>query len=486
MSALLQVTDAHIAYGKVEAVRGVSLEVGDNEIVTIIGANGAGKSTLLNAVMGVLPLKGRVAFAGEDMAQLEIEDRVALGVSLVPEHRELFSTMNVEDNLQLGAFRIPKATAAQSFERVYALFPRLQERRKQLAGTLSGGEQQMLAMGRALMGAPRLLMLDEPSLGLAPIIVADIFRTIGELRASGVSVLLVEQNAQAASKRATLDLQLIDALPAISADATQVRQVVMNLLTNASDALDERIGDITLRTGRMIADAEYLTGCLAADGVAPGEFVFIEVTDTGVGMSAETMSRIFEPFFTTKFTGRGLGLAATLGIVQGHGGALRVHSTVGSGTVFRVLFPSVQAREPTRRASPAVAEVHRSGTILVVDDEASVRDVAQRMLERSGYRVIVASDGDEGLRCFAEQEDAIIAIVLDVTMPRMSGTEVLAALRLRGKTVPIVLASGYSSESLATPASGDAAPVFVQKPFVTDALLAGIDIAVARNAPASR
>jgi branched-chain amino acid transport system ATP-binding protein len=198
MSALLSVVDAHIAYGKVEAVRGVSLEVADNEIVTIIGANGAGKSTLLNAVMGILPLKGRVNFAGEDLARLEIEDRVALGLSLVPEHRELFSTMNVEDNLQLGAFRVAKAQAVQSFERVYALFPRLKERRKQLAGTLSGGEQQMLAMGRALMGAPRLLMLDEPSLGLAPIIVADIFRTIGELRTSGVSVLLVEQNAQAA------------------------------------------------------------------------------------------------------------------------------------------------------------------------------------------------------------------------------------------------------------------------------------------------
>ena len=125
MSALLNVADVHIAYGKVEAVRGVSLDVADNEIVTIIGANGAGKSTLLNAVMGVLPLKGRVGFAGEDMARLEIEDRVALGLSLVPEHRELFATMNVEDNLQLGAFRIAKATAAQSFERVYALFPRL-------------------------------------------------------------------------------------------------------------------------------------------------------------------------------------------------------------------------------------------------------------------------------------------------------------------------------------------------------------------------
>jgi branched-chain amino acid transport system ATP-binding protein len=196
--ALLSVSSAHIAYGKVEAVRSVSLDVAGNEIVTIIGANGAGKTTLLNAIMGILPLTGRVIFAGQDIARLDIEDRVAAGLSLVPEHRELFGTMNVEDNLQLGAFRIAKAVAAQSFERVYGLFPRLKERRKQLAGTLSGGEQQMLAMGRALMGAPKLLMLDEPSLGLAPIIVADIFRIVGELRASSVSVLLVEQNARAA------------------------------------------------------------------------------------------------------------------------------------------------------------------------------------------------------------------------------------------------------------------------------------------------
>ena len=200
MSALLEVADVHIAYGKVEAVRGVSLDVGANEIVTIIGANGAGKTTLLNAIMGILPLKGRVAFAGVDMARLEIEDRVGAGLSLVAEHRELFASMNVEDNLELGAFRVAKARAASAFERVYALFPRLKERRKQIAGTLSGGEQQMLAMGRALMGAPKLLMLDEPSLGLAPIVVADIFRTIGELRTAGVSVLLVEQNAQAALK----------------------------------------------------------------------------------------------------------------------------------------------------------------------------------------------------------------------------------------------------------------------------------------------
>ena len=196
--SLLKIDHAHVAYGKVEAVRGVSLDVAENEIVTIIGANGAGKTTLLNAIMGILPLKGGVNFSGRDLARLQIEDRVAAGLSLVPEHRELFATMSVEDNLKLGAFRIARARALQSIELVYALFPRLKERRRQISGTLSGGEQQMLAMGRALMGTPKLLMLDEPSLGLAPIIVADIFRTIGELRASGVSVLLVEQNAQAA------------------------------------------------------------------------------------------------------------------------------------------------------------------------------------------------------------------------------------------------------------------------------------------------
>jgi len=197
MSALLEIDDVSIAYGKVEAVRSASLIVNDGEIVTIIGANGAGKTTLLGAAMGILPLKGRIGFAGREIAKLDIEDRVAAGLALVPEHRELFATMTVEENLQLGAFRVPKETAA-SFERVYGLFPRLKERQWQLAGTLSGGEQQMLAMGRALMGRPRLLMLDEPSLGLAPKIVADIFRIIADLKAAGVAVLLVEQNARAA------------------------------------------------------------------------------------------------------------------------------------------------------------------------------------------------------------------------------------------------------------------------------------------------
>jgi branched-chain amino acid transport system ATP-binding protein len=198
MSALLAVENLSVAYGRVEAVSDVSLSVAAGEIVTVIGANGAGKSTLLNAAMGLLPARGRVAFEGRDIAAVEAEDRVALGLCLVAEKRELFGAMTVEDNLILGAFRTGRSLAAETLAEVFARFPRLKERRAQLAGTLSGGERQMLAMGRALMSRPRLLMLDEPSLGLAPKVVADIFAIIRDLRATGVAILLVEQNARAA------------------------------------------------------------------------------------------------------------------------------------------------------------------------------------------------------------------------------------------------------------------------------------------------
>ena len=199
MSApMLALDDVSVAYGKVETVRGVSLAIPAGSIVTVIGANGAGKTTLLNAAMGLLPSRGRVAFDGVSLDGMAIEERVGLGLALVPERRELFGSMTVADNLALGAFRRPAAERALALEQVYARFPRLREREAQLAGTLSGGERQMLAMGRALMRRPRLLMLDEPSLGLAPLIVRDIFEIIVGLKATGVSILLVEQNARAA------------------------------------------------------------------------------------------------------------------------------------------------------------------------------------------------------------------------------------------------------------------------------------------------
>jgi branched-chain amino acid transport system ATP-binding protein len=188
-----------VAYGKVEAVRGVSLAVPPGAIVTVIGANGAGKSSLLNAAMGLVASSGSVVFEGRDQAGLPPEARVAAGLGLVPERRELFATMTVEDNLRLGAFRLGRRAAAMGgLDAVYARFPRLKERRRQVAGTLSGGERQMLALGRALMGEPRMLLLDEPSLGLAPQIVRESLRLVATLRDSGVSILLVEQNARAA------------------------------------------------------------------------------------------------------------------------------------------------------------------------------------------------------------------------------------------------------------------------------------------------
>jgi branched-chain amino acid transport system ATP-binding protein len=201
VSALLEVHGLCVSYGKVEAVHQAGLLVEEGRIVTVIGPNGAGKTTLLAALMGMLPARGSVSYAGQDIAHIEPEQRVGRGLCLVPERRELFAAMTVEDNLVLGAFhryRKSDSTIGADFEQVYQLFPRLQERRRQLAGTLSGGERQMLALGRALMSRPRLLMLDEPSLGLAPLIVRDIFRVIASLRESGVSILLVEQNARAA------------------------------------------------------------------------------------------------------------------------------------------------------------------------------------------------------------------------------------------------------------------------------------------------
>ena len=199
---VLEVSDLCVAYGKVEALHKVSLRIREGEIVTVIGPNGAGKTTLLSALMGLLPYRGEVAYVGHNLdAHVEVEERVGQGLTLVPEKRELFAEMSVEDNLLLGAFhryRSGLRDHAQTMEEVFALFPRLKERRAQAAGTLSGGERQMLAMGRALMAKPKLLMLDEPSLGLAPLIIKEIFRIVAELKQTGVSILLVEQNARAA------------------------------------------------------------------------------------------------------------------------------------------------------------------------------------------------------------------------------------------------------------------------------------------------
>ncbi len=198
---ILSVRDLHAGYGKAEVLSGLNLNLPRGSVVTVIGPNGAGKSTTLNALMGVLRAKGSIVFDGQDVTDATLEERVMAGLALVPEKRELFSSMPVEDNLVLGGFKPMRQGVANwrsTLDEVYTIFPRLKERRAQLAGTLSGGERQMLAVGRALMSRPKVLMLDEPSLGLAPLIVKEIFRTIDQLRSTGVSILLIEQNARAA------------------------------------------------------------------------------------------------------------------------------------------------------------------------------------------------------------------------------------------------------------------------------------------------
>jgi branched-chain amino acid transport system ATP-binding protein len=201
LSASLEVEGLSVAYGKVEALHRASLRVAEGSIVTVIGPNGAGKTTMLGAIMGLLPSHGPVRYAGTTLGAMATEDRVALGMCLVAERRELFAGLSVQDNLLLGAFhrrREGTRVLGADVEQIYAQFPKLKERAGQLAGTLSGGERQMLALGRALMAKPRLLLLDEPSLGLAPRVVRDIFHIIADLKRTGISMLLVEQNARAA------------------------------------------------------------------------------------------------------------------------------------------------------------------------------------------------------------------------------------------------------------------------------------------------
>ena len=198
---VLTVKGLRAGYGRAEVLHGIDLQAPKGSVITVIGPNGAGKSTFLNALMGVLPAQGQIEFEGQPINILSLEERVMLGIALVPEKRELFGTMSVEDNLVLGAFRQVRLSKPQwrdQIEVVFELFPRLKERRTQTAGTLSGGERQMLAVGRAMMSRPTLLMLDEPSLGLAPLVVREIFRIIERLREQGVSILLIEQNARAA------------------------------------------------------------------------------------------------------------------------------------------------------------------------------------------------------------------------------------------------------------------------------------------------
>ena len=279
----------------------------------------------------------------------------------------------------------------------------------------------------------------------------------------------------AVSKRARLDLQLAQNLYSISGDPSQMRQVVMNLVTNASDALGDEDGVITIRTGIV---RHYASGRGESTSL-PDHFVYLDVDDTGCGMDERTQARMFEPFFTTKIAGRGLGLPATRGIVQGHQGKIRVTSAPGGGTSVRLLFPASATlpTEPPPRER-RTESWRGAGTVLIVDDEEGVRNVAQRLVTSIGFDARIAVDGVDALQVYEAHRDAIVVVLLDLTMPRMGGAETLAELRRRNATLPIVVTSGYSESELGVPFSDSAAVGFVQKPFARTVLVRALREAI--------
>jgi PAS domain S-box-containing protein len=280
------------------------------------------------------------------------------------------------------------------------------------------------------------------------------------------------------SRTAELDVRLSEDLPAVEADAAQLRQVVMNLVTNASDAIAGSPGRIEISTGRVYATREYLARCIGQD-LQAGEFVFAEVADTGCGMDEETLARIFDPFFTTKVTGRGLGLAAVLGIVRSHRGAIAVESTPGSGTQFRLLLPAVAAAQSENAAAGATPKPPvSSGTVLVIDDDTGVRTVATLSLERAGFQVVSAGDGEEGIELMRHRGNDFDAVLLDMTMPRLSGADTCRLIKDLQPDLPVVLTSGYTEPDAAARFGTDEIAGFLQKPFTPAALVRIVQDAV--------
>jgi len=276
------------------------------------------------------------------------------------------------------------------------------------------------------------------------------------------------------SKKAVLKFNFADHLPAIEADATQVRQVIMNLITNASEAVDERSGVVAVSTGVMDCDSDYLAGsdlATRAGLAAPlpeGPYVYLEVTDTGCGMDAATQGKLFDPFFTTKFTGRGLGMAAVLGIVRGHKGVIKVYSEVGRGTTIKVLFPASHKRPRAAAADEARQQAQAarfSGTILLVDDEKIVRKLTQRMLERLGFAVLSAADGREAVDVFRAHAADVACVILDLTMPGMDGEAAFRELRRIRSDVRVIMSSGYNEQEVAERFVGKGMAGFLQKPY---------------------
>ena len=277
------------------------------------------------------------------------------------------------------------------------------------------------------------------------------------------------------SKKVVLKYHFGKDLPVIEADATQMRQTIMNLILNASEAIADRSGVISVTTGLAHCEAAYLRTCFAADNIQPGDFVYVEVADTGHGMDRATQDRIFDPFFTTKFTGRGLGLAAVLGIVRGHKGAIKVHSEVGRGTTFRLLFPAAQAQaSEVASTTDNVRAWKGHGHVLVVDDEETVRNLTRRMLERAGFTVLAAEDGRHAVEIFKRVMAEVDLVILDLTMPHLDGEACFRELRLMKPEIKVILSSGYNEQDVVNLFAGKGLAGFIQKPYTTAELIAKV------------
>jgi nitrogen-specific signal transduction histidine kinase/CheY-like chemotaxis protein len=295
---------------------------------------------------------------------------------------------------------------------------------------------------------------------------------VERIRLSALVAEMVHLLEISITKNARLRLDLDETAPAVEVDATQVRQVLVNLITNASEALGGEDGVVSIRTGVTECDRQYLRETYLDDELAEGLYSHVEVSDTGCGMDRKTLSRIFDPFFTSKFTGRGLGLAAVLGIVRSHRGAIKVYSEPGQGTSFKVLFPAVAAKPVTAR--PPTDEAPRldgtGQTVLVVDDEESVRRVAGRMLARCGFEVVVAKDGQEALELVRSAPERFALVLLDLTMPKMGGEACFRELRALNPELRVILSSGHNEQELTARFAGKGLAGFIQKPYQKSSL----------------
>ena len=274
------------------------------------------------------------------------------------------------------------------------------------------------------------------------------------------------------SKKVIIKYNFAKNLAAIEVDTGQLRQIIMNLIINASDAIEENSGVITITTGMMECDKDYLKSTILDDQLASGTYVYIEIADTGTGMSSETIEKIFDPFYTTKFTGRGLGLAAVLGILRSHKGAIKVYSEPGKGSTFKVLFPvSGKNAEPLPSITSELDDWKGSGTVLVVDDEQMIRNVAQNTLTSAGFSVITAANGREAIALFRQHAEQITLVLLDMTMPHLNGEETYRELRRIRRDVRVILSSGYNEQETTSKFVGKGLAGFLQKPYRPQDLL---------------